>query len=94
MSSAEVDNLRKQRTTFIIAHRLETVVNADRVIVLRDGKIHESGTHSSLVKAGGYYASLVRRQSDGLIENDLDPSARLDGSGFVDYSGAVLHDSG
>jgi ATP-binding cassette, subfamily B, bacterial len=88
------ENLKKQRTTFIIAHRLATVVGADRIIVLKEGLIAESGTHASLMRAGGYYASLVERQSRGLIANDIDPSARHDGTEYTDYSSPVPHGSG
>lgn len=62
-----LDRLIKGRTTFIIAHRLSTVVGADRILVLKDGHIIESGPHHSLMKANGYYASLVRRQTGGLL---------------------------
>ena len=89
-----LDNLKRQRTTFIIAHRLATVVHADRIIVLKEGEIIESGTHTSLMQAGGYYASLVRRQSAGLIANDVDPSAGFDGTGYTDYSKPVPPDVG
>jgi ATP-binding cassette subfamily B protein len=65
-----IERLMYQRTTFVIAHRLSTVVNADRIIVLKDGRIIESGTHFDLVRQGGYYTSLVKRQSLGLIPND------------------------
>ncbi len=50
------------RTTFIIAHRLSTVRDADVIIVVKDGKIVEKGRHSALMKAGGYYHSLYTRQ--------------------------------
>lgn len=59
--------LVRGRTTFIIAHRLSTVVGADRILVLKDGKIIESGTHNKLMAMGGYYASLVQRQTCGLL---------------------------
>jgi ATP-binding cassette, subfamily B, bacterial len=65
-----IEALMQARTTFIIAHRLSTVVNADRIIVLREGRIVESGPHSELLRGNGYYASLVRRQHHGLIPND------------------------
>ncbi len=54
------------RTTFLIAHRLSTVVDADRIIVLRHGRIVESGNHQQLLQNDDYYASLVRQQTDGL----------------------------
>ncbi|HEX6956369.1 MAG TPA: ABC transporter ATP-binding protein [Ferrovibrio sp.] len=65
-----LEQLMKKRTTFVIAHRLSTVVNADRIIVLKDGRIVESGKHADLMRQGGYYASLVRRQHRGLIVNE------------------------
>lgn len=65
-----LERLMKGRTTFVIAHRLSTVVHADRIIVLKDGRIAESGTHFELMRRNGYYASLVRRQTRGLIRNE------------------------
>jgi subfamily B ATP-binding cassette protein MsbA len=54
--------LMKNRTTLVIAHRLSTVENADRIIVLDAGKIVESGTHAELLAANGHYAALYRMQ--------------------------------
>lgn len=65
-----LDRLMKGRTTFVIAHRLATVVHADRIIVLKHGRIAESGTHQELMRLRGYYASLVERQTRGLIRNE------------------------
>lgn len=55
-------NLMKGRTTFVIAHRLSTVVNADRIIVLNNGEIVESGTHSQLFAQNGLYRKLCDAQ--------------------------------
>jgi ATP-binding cassette subfamily B protein len=62
-----IDRVMAGRTTFAIAHRLSTVVHADRILVLRHGRIVEQGTHAELLRRGGYYASLVARQTRGLI---------------------------
>jgi ATP-binding cassette subfamily B protein len=62
-----LERLIKGRTTFVIAHRLATVVNADRIVVLNRGRIIESGRHCDLLAHGGYYASLVERQTRRLI---------------------------
>jgi ATP-binding cassette subfamily B protein len=59
--------LMKGRTTFAIAHRLSTVVDADRILVLKSGHIVEEGNHAQLMARNGYYASLVRRQTRGLL---------------------------
>lgn len=68
-----LERLMKGRTTFVIAHRLATVVNAHRIIVLKHGRIIESGTHWALMRDNGYYASLVSRQTNGLINNPVKP---------------------
>lgn len=65
-----LETLMKGRTTFVIAHRLSTVVNADKIIVLKDGRIAEMGRHAELMEKNGYYASLVKRQTRGLLRNE------------------------
>lgn len=57
------DELAKGRTTLIIAHRLSTVRNAHRILVIRDGVISEEGTHQELLKKNGDYAQLYRTQN-------------------------------
>lgn len=57
-----MDNIIKNRTSFVIAHRLKTILNADRIVVLRDGKVIEEGTHQQLLKANGFYAQLYKNQ--------------------------------
>jgi ABC-type multidrug transport system fused ATPase/permease subunit len=57
-----LDLLQTDRTTIVIAHRLSTVRDADLIVVLDEGRVAESGTHSSLLMRGGLYARLVSRQ--------------------------------
>ena len=56
------DELARGRTSLIIAHRLATVKNADRIIVIEDGRIVEEGTHRDLLNLHGEYASLYKTQ--------------------------------
>ena len=60
-----LEELMRQRTTLVIAHRLATVLSCDRIMVLDQGRIVEQGTHASLVAAGGLYARLARLQFEG-----------------------------
>ncbi|KAB2675256.1 MAG: ABC transporter ATP-binding protein [Verrucomicrobia bacterium] len=60
-----LERLFSSRTSFVIAHRLSTVRRADRILVLRAGRIEESGRHGELVGAGGLYGRLVRAQEAG-----------------------------
>jgi subfamily B ATP-binding cassette protein MsbA len=62
---AALDQLVRNRTTFVIAHRLSTVERADRILVLSDGAIIESGPHAELLARGGAYAELYRMQFSG-----------------------------
>lgn len=57
-----IENLMKGRTSFVIAHRLSTIRQADVILVVKDGKIIESGKHEDLIKARGYYYNLYTRQ--------------------------------
>jgi ATP-binding cassette subfamily B protein len=59
-----MDNLMKNRTSFVIAHRLSTIRDADLILVMRDGDIVEQGNHEELLARGGFYAELHNSQFD------------------------------
>ncbi|MFD1432300.1 ABC transporter ATP-binding protein [Lacticaseibacillus yichunensis] len=59
---AAMDNVIAGRTSFVIAHRLKTILNADKIIVLKDGTIIEEGSHDALLKENGFYAELYHNQ--------------------------------
>lgn len=73
-----LERLMRDRTTFIIAHRLSTVMNADQILVLDQGRIVERGTHAELATAGGLYAKLCevqfKRAQDKIDEHLLQAS--------------------
>ena len=55
-------SMMKNKTSFIVAHRLSTIVNADLILVMKDGNIIETGTHEELMKKGGFYKELFESQ--------------------------------
>ena len=83
-----LDRLMENRTTLVIAHRLSSVINADRILVLDDGQAVEIGTHAELLAADGTYAGLMRQQTQadprktlpldvqGGIKGGLEPPAQ------------------
>lgn len=66
-----IDEVSKNRTTFTVAHRLSTIVNADLIICLEKGQIIESGTHEELLAKKGYYYTLYKNQFADENTNDL-----------------------
>ncbi len=64
--------LRKDQTTLLVSHRVSTARHADRIVVLDDGRIVESGTHAELLRAGGWYAELERIQREGADAADYE----------------------
>jgi ATP-binding cassette, subfamily B, heavy metal transporter len=59
-----LDRVSKDRTTLVIAHRLSTVVNADEIIVIDEGRVVERGTHAELLAHGGLYAGMWNQQRE------------------------------
>jgi ATP-binding cassette, subfamily B, multidrug efflux pump len=55
-----LQRLMQGRTSFVIAHRLNTITQADRIVVLQDGSVSEQGTHEELLRKGGFYSTLVK----------------------------------
>ena len=62
-----VDKLSKEKTSIFIAHRLATIINVDKIIVLNHGEIVEEGNHQELVKSGGYYSKLYNSYYNSLV---------------------------
>jgi len=70
-----IDNVSEGHTTLIIAHRLSTIVNADKIIVIDEGKVAESGTHTELLMLGGLYRQLWDTQQQELQPESTVPAA-------------------
>jgi ATP-binding cassette subfamily B multidrug efflux pump len=66
---ASLDTLMAGKTVIAIAHRLSTIARMDRLVVIDRGRIVEQGTHAELLRTGGHYADLWRRQSGGFIDS-------------------------
>ncbi|ASY68223.1 ABCB family ABC transporter ATP-binding protein/permease [Sinorhizobium fredii] len=82
---AALDVVSRNRTTLVIAHRLSTVINADEIIVLKDGVIAERGTHGELIDRDGLYASMWSRQREATqAEEQLKRVRERDDLGIVD----------
>lgn len=64
-----LNKLIRSRTTIIVAHRLSTIKDVDRILVIKDGIISEEGSHNELIRKDGLYAKLWNRQSGGFIRN-------------------------
>ena len=102
-----LDRLMEGRTTLVIAHRLSSVVRADRIVVLDNGRLIESGTHRELVAAGGSYAQLMAQQQEesdhetavatlsdeSVGHHSLDEFAHSDGSHHDDGKFLLTHHS-
>ncbi len=65
-----LSNLLKKKTAIVVAHRLSTLKNMDRIVVMDKGKILEDGSHKELLAKGGLYAKLWEHQSGGFIDED------------------------
>ena len=78
-----LDEVSRNRTTVVIAHRLSTVVNADEILVLREGQVAERGSHAELLRQDGLYAQMWNRQREANEAAELLARTQNDPDGFV-----------
>ncbi|MEH2279027.1 MAG: ABC transporter ATP-binding protein [Nostoc sp.] len=93
---AALDDLSRDRTTLVIAHRLSTVQKADQIAVLDQGQVVEIGTHEKLLQKGGYYSRLYSMQfsdrpNKNLIQTKILKAMRLNSKRFAEYPEAAKH---
>ncbi len=69
----QLDDLMAGKTVIAIAHRLSTIARMDRLVVMDEGRVVENGSHAELLRAGGLYAALWRRQSGGFLGEQVEP---------------------
>src|SRR5262249_46831139 len=67
---ASLDEVSQDRTTLVIAHRLSTVIGADEILVLEEGRAVERGRHGELLARGGRYAAMWARQQEAAASED------------------------
>ena len=82
--------MSRARTTLVIAHRLSTVINADEILVLSEGRVVERGRHSELLALNGLYRQMWERQSNGFTEIDPDIDPDIDPGRDADDGGDVV----
>ncbi|MFM9859008.1 ABC transporter ATP-binding protein/permease [Pseudoxanthobacter sp. M-2] len=84
-----LDQVSANRTTVVVAHRLSTVVNADEILVLEQGRVVERGTHAGLIAADGLYAVMWRRQQEAREAGEPDADDANDGERVTGSSDAA-----
>ena len=89
----QLEEIARERSTLVIAHRLSTIVNAHQILVLDHGRIIERGTHATLLAAGGLYAQMWLRQQAGGDDEGASPlpdATAADEAGEVDGEPSML----